>query len=81
MDKVIVLIVYVDDMVVTGNDSSEITTLQKHLAIEDLDHLKYFLGIKVARLTQSISLCQWKYVVDMLIEIDMLNCKPSETPI
>lgn len=60
--KVTVPIVYVDDMVVTGNDSNEIAALQKSLVTEfelkDLEHLKYFLGIKVARSSKRISLCQ-----------------------
>ncbi|RVW42149.1 Retrovirus-related Pol polyprotein from transposon RE1 [Vitis vinifera] len=52
--KVTVLIVYVDDMIITGNDEEEITRLQKELATEfemkNLGGLKYFLGIEVARL-------------------------------
>lgn len=68
--KVTVPIVYVDDMVVTGNDSNEIAALQESLVTEfelkDLEHLKYFLGIKVARSSKRISLCQWKYVLDLL---------------
>ena len=62
LGKVTALIVYVDDMVVTENDPNEITTLQRQLATEfelkDLGNLKYFLGIKVARSAQRISLCQ-----------------------
>ena len=72
-------------MVVTGNDPSEITALQKKLAAEfelkDLGNLKYFLGIEVARSVQGISLCQRKYVIDLLTEMGMLDCKPAETPI
>ena len=53
--KVTALIVYVDDMVVTRNDPSEIIALQRQLATEfelkDLGNLKYFLGIEVARST------------------------------
>ena len=85
LGKVIALIVYVDDMVVTGNDSMEITALQRKLASEfelkDLDNLKYFLGIEVVRSALGISLCQRKYVIDLLTETGMLDCKPAETPI
>ena len=42
--KIIALIVYVDDMVVTGNDPDERKALQSYLSSEfemkDLDHLK-----------------------------------------
>ena len=83
--KVTVLFVYVDDMVVIGNYPSEIRTLQRQLAtnfeLKDLGNLKYFLGIEVARSAQGISLCQRKYVMNLLTETCMLDCKPVETPI
>ncbi|GJU66616.1 retrovirus-related pol polyprotein from transposon RE1 [Tanacetum coccineum] len=60
--EVTALIVYVDDMVVTGNDPEEMKNLQTILATEfelkDLGHLKYFLGIEVARSKSGISMCQ-----------------------
>ena len=85
MEKVTALIIYVDDMVVTENDPSEIIIVQRKLATEfklkDLGNLRYFLGIEIARSAQGISLCQWKYVRDLLTETGMLDCKPVETPI
>ena len=39
------------------------------------------MGIEVARSVLGISLCQGKYVIDLLIETGMLDCKPAETPI
>nr|CBL94155.1 putative polyprotein (retrotrasposon protein) [Malus domestica] len=51
--KLTALIIYDDDMIVTGDDQKEIQHLQKYLAtkfeIKELGELKYFLGIKVAR--------------------------------
>nr|KYP37763.1 hypothetical protein KK1_041022 [Cajanus cajan] len=51
--KITALIIYVDDMIVTGNDLDEISSLQESLASEfdmkQLGDLKYFLGIEVAR--------------------------------
>ncbi|WJZ80142.1 hypothetical protein VitviT2T_000079 [Vitis vinifera] len=51
--KITALIVYVDDMVVTGNDPEERKALQNYLSREfemkDLGHLKYFLGIEVSQ--------------------------------
>ena len=83
--KLTSLIVYVDDMVVTGNDPEEKAALQKYLASEfemkDLGALKYFLGIEVARSQQGIFLSQRKYVLDILTETGMLSCKPVDTPI
>ncbi|CAL2255456.1 unnamed protein product [Prunus armeniaca] len=57
--KVTTLIIYVDDMIITGNDKLEISQLQDYLATEfemkDLCGLKYFLGIEVARSQQDIA--------------------------
>ncbi|XP_050147468.1 uncharacterized protein LOC126622789 [Malus sylvestris] len=51
--KLTALIIYVDDMIVTGDDQKEIQRLQKYLATEvemkELGEFKYFLGIEVAR--------------------------------
>ncbi|XP_019240383.1 PREDICTED: rac-like GTP-binding protein RHO1 [Nicotiana attenuata] len=49
----IYLVVYVDDIVVTGNDQDGIINLKQHLfqhfQTKDLGRLKYFLGIEVAQ--------------------------------
>ncbi|XP_020417916.1 uncharacterized protein LOC109948642 [Prunus persica] len=83
--RLTVLIVYVDDIVVTGNDTGEQLKLQKYLSQEfemkDLGDLKYFLGIEVVRSTIGIFLSQIKYVLDLLTETRMLGCKPVDTPI
>lgn len=78
------MIIYVDDIIVTGDDEVEICKLQKQLATEfemkNLGGLKYFLGIEVARSKQGIFLSQRKYVLDLLTEVGMLECKPADTP-
>ena len=83
--KVSSLIIYVDDMVLTGDDSEEIQRLQVQLSSEfemkDLGSLKYFLGIEVARGKNCIVLSQRKYVLDLLTKTGMLDCKPADTPI
>jgi hypothetical protein len=62
LGKVTALIIYVDDMIITSNESEEISRLQKLLAtkfeMKDLRGLKYFLGIEVARSKQGIVLSQ-----------------------
>ncbi|KAL0461886.1 UNVERIFIED_CONTAM: Retrovirus-related Pol polyprotein from transposon RE1 [Sesamum latifolium] len=83
-EKVTALIVYVDDMIVTGNDPEERKALQKHLAREfkmkDLGQLKYFLGIEVSRSQKGIFLSQRKYALDLLNETGMTACSPASTP-
>ena len=52
---------YVDDIVVTGNDTVEIGKLKTYLAkefeIKDLGTLRYFLDIEVARSKEGIFVC------------------------
>nr|GEV65681.1 putative RNA-directed DNA polymerase [Tanacetum cinerariifolium] len=83
-NRVTCLIIYVDDMVITGNDEEEIKRLKEGLLTEfemkDLRNLKYFFGIKVLRSPKRIFICQKKYILDLLAEIGMINCKPADTP-
>ena len=62
--KIAALIVYVDDIIVTGDDLEEIIQLKKSLSkefqIKDLGTLKYFLRIEVARSKCGIFISQKK---------------------
>ncbi|KAG8491054.1 hypothetical protein CXB51_014208 [Gossypium anomalum] len=82
--KCCILIVYVDDIILTGDDSSEIVRLKEFLGTEfelkDLGNLKYFLGMEVAMTQTGISISQRKYVLDLLSEVSLMGCKPAETP-
>ncbi|KAL6318191.1 hypothetical protein AAG906_035696 [Vitis piasezkii] len=83
--RMTILIVYIDDIILIGDDKGEVERLKKVLAIEfelkDLGQLRYFLGMEVARSRKGISISQRKYVLDLLTETGMLGCKPSDTPI
>jgi hypothetical protein len=82
---VTVLLVYVDDIIVTENDQKEQKVLSQHLAKEfemkTLGRLKYFLGIEVAHSKRGIFISQQKYIVDLLMETGKLACKPMGSPI
>ncbi|XP_059650694.1 uncharacterized mitochondrial protein AtMg00810-like [Cornus florida] len=82
---IVILVVYVDDIVIIGSDKDGIQVLIHHLSsgflIKDLGKLWYFLGIKVARLKQVISLSQWKYTLDLLQDTGYLSLKPVVTPV
>jgi Reverse transcriptase (RNA-dependent DNA polymerase) len=77
--------VYVDDIVLTGNDSVEMKRLKASLAkkfeMKDLGELRYFLSIDVARSKKEVVLSQQKYVLDLLRDTRMLGCRPVNTPI
>lgn len=79
-----ILIVYVDDIILTGNDKKGIEEIKKKLSLEfemkDLGQLRYFLGMEVARNKSGIVISQRKYVPDLLKETGMMGCKPVDTP-
>ena len=83
--KIAVLIVYVDDIVLSGDDTDEIVQLKKKMRFEfeikDLGNLNYFLGMEVARSKEGIFVSQRKYILDLLTETGMLECRLTDTPI
>jgi hypothetical protein len=83
-DSFTVLLVYVDDIILTGDSLSEISfiknVLHQAFKIKDLGTLKYFLGLEVAHSQSGISLCQRKYCLDLLNDSGLLCSKPVSTP-
>lgn len=81
---VIYLLLYVDDMVTTGSNSSMlhslIDRLAKEFSMKDLGDLHYFLGIEVVRNDKGLFLSQAKYALDLLTQAKMVDCKPISTP-
>ena len=79
-----IMIVYVDDIILTGDYFEEIKYLKEILGrefeIKDLGQLKYFLGMEVARSHKGIYVSQRKYTLDLLKDTGMLGCKPVPTP-
>ena len=80
----IYLIAYVDNIVITDSDHDGIRKLKQHLfshfQTKDLGKLKYFLGIEIAQSNSGVVMSQKKYVLDILEETGMLDCKPVDTP-
>jgi hypothetical protein len=66
----IAILVYVDDLLVSGDSLTEIEDIKRlldsHFSIKDLGQLKYFLGLEVARNKEGKSLTQRKYCLDLL---------------
>lgn len=84
-NTVLFLLVYVDDLVITGNSESEIESfkvfLKNKFKIKDLGELKYFLGIEVLKSKNGLCLNQRKYCLELLHEFGLLACKPVMTPL
>ncbi|XP_020111081.1 uncharacterized protein LOC109726061 [Ananas comosus] len=81
---IILLVVYVDDIVITGNDIEGILSLmhflQTQFQTKDLGMFKYFLGIEVTRCKRGIFVSRRKYVLDLLAETEKLGAKPCSAP-
>ena len=82
-DEPIILLMYVDDLFLTGNQK-QITDCKKKLAEEfemkDLGLMHYFLGMEVWQSPEGIFLNQEKYAIEILKIFDMLDCKSMATP-
>jgi len=82
--SLIFLILYVDDLILTGSDPNLInhvkSNLKKQFEMTDLGHLHYFLGLQVLQSKEGISLSHSKYAYDLLRHFHMEDCKPSPSP-
>ncbi|KAJ9689323.1 hypothetical protein PVL29_014817 [Vitis rotundifolia] len=83
-NQCIYLVVYVDDIVITGSDQEGIQRLKQHLfnhfQTKNLGKLKYFLGLEIAQSSSGVVMSQRKYALDILEETGMLECKLVDTP-
>lgn len=77
--------VYVDDIIVTGNDVDCIIHLKEHLnllfGIKDLGRMNYFLGIEVGYLQHGICLSQTKFTKELLEASQFTHFKSAVTPL
>eukprot|EP00253_Pinus_taeda_P008396 PITA_08396 len=81
-DKPFILVLYVDDLFLTGANPL-IHKCKRELASEfemkDLGSVHYFLGLEVWQNRGEIFLSQGKYVVKILERFGMVDCKPVTT--
>jgi len=80
---VVYLVVYVDDILMIGNNDSYIASINKELSkifeMTDLGYVHYYLGIEVTQHPKSIFLSQKKYIGDLLDNVGMTECNPLTT--
>ena len=59
--KLVVVLVYVDDLIITGDDEDEIRRTRENLAncfqMKELGELKHFLGLEVDLVKYGLFLC------------------------
>lgn len=79
------LLLYVDDIVLTGSNNmllqDIVDRLRGEFAVKDMGELSFFLGIDVQRTKEGFYLSQARYAEDILERAGMTNCKPAPTPI
>lgn len=84
-DCFLILLVYVNDVLITGDSEIEINRVKKFLdqnfTIKDLGSARYFLGLELGRFEDVIFVNQRKYVMNMLQDARMLGCKSAYTPL
>ena len=82
--QIMFVFIYVDDMIVTGNNTLSLQRFVKKLhnffASKDLGPLHLFMGIEVTRDDTGIYLTKTRYVEEMLKRKNMLNASPIPTP-
>jgi hypothetical protein len=79
----VILLLYVDDLFITGEESL-IIQCNKELASEfdmkDLGLMHYYLGLEVWQKHGEVFLGQGKYAIKILQKFGMMDCKSMDTP-
>ncbi|XP_014522354.1 uncharacterized protein LOC106778867 [Vigna radiata var. radiata] len=82
--SITIILVYADDILLSRNNLSKITTVKDHLHnkfhIKNLRDLKYFFGFEIARSQAGLCINKRKYCLELIFEASMLGCKPAPTP-
>ena len=80
----VIVVLYVDDVIFTGNDSYLIENfkivMKDEFEMNDMGLLRYFLGIEVEKNENKIFISQEKYVKEVLEIFNMQGGKASITP-
>ena len=81
----VALLVYVDDILLTGSDSGLISQLKTHLQQQfktnDLGPISRYLGVQFDRTATGLHMHQRQYALSILQLFHMQDCKPSLTPL
>ena len=81
--SIILLLLYVDDMIITGDDLIGIQELKNFLSqqfeMKDLGFLSYFLGLEITHSTDGLYITQAKYASELLSRVGLTNSKTVDT--
>lgn len=80
----IYVLVYVDDLIVTGTNDEHlqgcVTALHRVFSLEDLGDLHYFFGIQIHQHATGLTMSQQTYISDILNRSKMIMATPITTP-
>lgn len=83
--KILIVSLYVDDLIFTGNDEIMFaefkSSMLKEFDMTDLGRMRYFLGIEVLQTSDGIYMYQRKYALEVLRKFKMENCNLVYNPI
>nr|KYP69898.1 Retrovirus-related Pol polyprotein from transposon TNT 1-94 [Cajanus cajan] len=83
--KILIISLYVDDLIYTGNDGSMCDEFRRAMMTEfdmsDLGKMRYFHGVEVMQNSSGIFICQRKYAQEVLLRFGMENCNEVKNPI
>ena len=81
----ILLLIYVDDMIIIGDDLSGIQKLKDFLSqqfeMKDLGHLSYFLGLEITHSIDGLYISQAKYASELLSRAGLTDSKTVDTSV
>ncbi|PRQ33949.1 putative RNA-directed DNA polymerase [Rosa chinensis] len=83
--KLLIVSLYVDDLIYTGNDDAMMRefkdSMMKEFDMSDLGKMRYFLGLEVQQLQDGIFISQKKYAMDVLRRFGMEKSNAVLNPI
>lgn len=84
-DSIVLLLLYVDDLLITGNTPSRVAEVKKQLQekyeMKDLGEIRKYLGVEFTHTPNGLFLHQQPYAEQILRDWDMLHCKPAHIPL
>lgn len=83
--QTLILLLYVDDVLVTGNSSALMSSLVQELSntfsMKDMGEIHYFLGFHVQKHDRGMFLNQFLYAEEILFEAGMASANPMPRPL
>ena len=84
-NTILIVSLYVDDLIFTGNDLTMMqgfkSSMKKEFEMTDLGEMRYFLGIEVCQNAEGVHISQKKYAEKILQKFGLEACNGVKNPI